>query len=112
MTMTTLIEASLAAVLLAGCTSPAKGLETSEQGLESSPGQVAVQQTVKPQFDITNYQVYVDVNDIQRDTKNLGGSYGKYYDKYIQYLAPNGKPVTLVAQDQVTDEQLLRATMY
>ncbi|MCT4620090.1 MAG: hypothetical protein N4A62_11950 [Marinisporobacter sp.] len=66
---------------------------------------------IKKQIEISNpnYKRYVSEKDISRDTSKLGGVYKKYYSKYIQYMAPNGKPITIVAQDQVTDEQVLKA---
>ncbi|SHK56436.1 hypothetical protein [Paramaledivibacter caminithermalis] len=65
----------------------------------------------KNQIEISNpnYKKYISAKDIIRDTSKLGGIYKKYYSKYIQYIAPNGKPITIVAQDKVTDEQVLKA---
>ncbi len=60
-------------------------------------------------FENPNYVAYVDVDDIIRDTTKLGGNYGEYYNKYIDYIAPNGKPIRIVAADKVTDEQMLKA---
>lgn len=56
-----------------------------------------------------NYKKYINEKNIIRDTSKLGGVYKKYYSKYIQYIAPNGEPITIVAQDKVTDEQILKA---
>lgn len=56
-----------------------------------------------------NYKRYISEKDIIRDTSKLGGIYEEYYSKYIQYIAPDGKPITLIAQNKVTDEQLLKA---
>lgn len=60
---------------------------------------------------ITNskYTEYVDVYDIVRSTNELEGAAKKYYSKYIDYIAPNGKPIRLLSMDKVTDEQLLYA---
>lgn len=55
------------------------------------------------------YMHYKDKFDIVRGTEKLGGLSEKYYSKYIDYTAPNGKPIRLLAQDQVTDSQLLYA---
>lgn len=60
-------------------------------------------------YENEHYTKYVSLEDIQRDTSSLGGVYKKYYSKYIQYFAPNNKPITIVAQDKVTDEQMLYA---
>lgn len=56
-----------------------------------------------------NYKSYIETKDIIRDTSKLGGVYKKYYSKYIEYKAPNGKSILIVAQDQVMDEQILKA---
>lgn len=63
------------------------------------------------QVEISNpsYVKYVDTSDIKTDLSTLGDVYKKNYAKYIQYIAPNGKPITIVAQDKVSDEQVLRA---
>ena len=60
---------------------------------------------------ITNdsYVEYIDIDDIERDVSILGNKYKAHFDKYIQYIAPNGKPITILAQDKVSDEQLLKA---
>ncbi|GAA0178984.1 hypothetical protein SH2C18_19440 [Clostridium sediminicola] len=56
-----------------------------------------------------NYSNYVDEYDIVRSTDALSGAAKKFYSKYIDYTAPNGKPIRLLAMDKVTDEQLLYA---
>ncbi|MEA1962154.1 MAG: hypothetical protein U9N81_12955 [Bacillota bacterium] len=60
---------------------------------------------------ITNpdYEDYADEYDIVRSTDELGGTAEKYYSKYINYTAPNGKPICLLAMNEVNDEQLLYA---
>lgn len=68
-----------------------------------------VKKVIKEEITNPNYKKYVSEKDITRDTSKLGGVYKKYYSKYIQYMAPNGKPITIVAQDKVTDEQVLKA---
>ncbi len=60
-------------------------------------------------FENKNYKDYVDLDDIVRDTSSLGGANSKYYDKYIDYIAPNGKPIRIMAAPKVSDEQLLKA---
>jgi len=57
----------------------------------------------------TNYTDYVDEYDIVRSTEGLKGAAKKYYSKYMDYAAPNGKPIRVLAMDKVTDEQLLYA---
>ena len=54
-----------------------------------------------------NYIVYKDEYDIVRNTSALSGAAAKFYDKYIEITAPSGKPIRILAQDRVTDEQLL-----
>ncbi len=54
-----------------------------------------------------SYVGFVDVQDIVRDTSALGGPGAKYYTKYLDYTAPNGKPIRILAQSEVTDEQML-----
>lgn len=56
-----------------------------------------------------NYEVYPDVNLINRDLGALKRVYRRNYHKYIDYKAPNGKPILLVANKAISDEQLLRA---
>ncbi|OJJ20016.1 hypothetical protein BKI52_16205 [marine bacterium AO1-C] len=34
--------------------------------------------------------------------------YRKYFDHYTKVLAPNGKPIKIFAQDQITNEQIIR----
>lgn len=42
---------------------------------------------------------------------SLGSLYTKAnnFDRYIKYTAPNGKPIHIVAQDKLSDEQILRS---
>ncbi|QZY56921.1 hypothetical protein [Crassaminicella profunda] len=68
-----------------------------------------VKEVIKEEVMNPNYKQYISEEDIIRDPSKLGKVYKKYYSKYIQYIAPNGKPITIVAQDKVTDEQLLKA---
>ncbi len=60
---------------------------------------------------VTNdhYVPYKDEYDIVKNTAQLGGAAAKYYSKYIDYIAPNGKPIRILAQNEVNDEQLLYA---
>ncbi|MCH4890850.1 hypothetical protein EZV73_24940 [Acidaminobacter sp. JC074] len=56
-----------------------------------------------------NYMTYVDEYDINKDTSSLGGAQSKFYSKFIEYTALNGKPIRIVAMDKVTDDQMLYA---
>lgn len=91
------------ALLCMGCSSNKKLDEdlTPREGVNTNKEYVKITNS--------NYTEYISPKDIIRDTNKLGGIYKKYYTKYIQYIAPNGKPVTIVAQDKVTDEQVLKA---
>ncbi len=60
-------------------------------------------------FENKNYKAYVDLDDIVRDTSSLSRANSKYYKKYIDYIAPNGKPIRIMAAEKVSDEQLLKA---
>lgn len=83
--------------------------------LLSSEEKVVIPELQKPnwraQMHITNenYVPYIDQYSIIRDTDTLGGASRKYYSKYIDYIAPNGKPIRILAQDKVTDSQVLYA---
>lgn len=89
------------------------GLTT--ETVSAQPAKVAVSDAEKPDLrtapQITNdhYTPYVDKHTIIGDTTPLGGAASKYYSKYIDYIAPNGKPIRLLAQDQITNSQLLYA---
>ncbi len=76
---------------------------------ENNNNTTKVEVKPKENFENKNYVRYVDESDIVRDTSKLGGNYKKYYNKYIHYIAPNGKPILIVAADKVTDEQMLKA---
>jgi len=67
--------------------------------------------TWRVEQNITNdaYLTYVDEYDINKDTTSLGGAQSKFYSKYIEYTAPNGKPIRIVAMNTVTDDQMLYA---
>ena len=67
-------------------------------------------ETIRLEEDINeNYTYYIEPIDIVRDTSALGGVYKKYYSKYLTYYAPNNQPIHIVAQDKVSDEQMLKA---
>lgn len=56
-----------------------------------------------------NYEIFPGPEQISHDVSALGGDEARYYKKFIDYIAPNGKPIRIVAQEDVTDEQLLGA---
>jgi len=104
-----------ASLLVGGCAST--GVTQGESAVENTTENATVninekttiQATSILEFENENYTQYVSLADIQRDTSPLGGVYKKYYTKYINYIAPNGKPITIVAQDKVSDAQVLKA---
>jgi hypothetical protein len=55
-----------------------------------------------------NYVHYKNTSNI-KETIGLGGKAEKYYTKYIEYVAPNQKTIKILAQDKISDEQLLYA---
>ncbi len=61
--------------------------------------------------DIKNpdYVTYPEPSLIQRDMDDLGWVLRLNYDKFIAYKTPNGGSIQLVATNDVSDEQLLRA---
>ncbi len=116
------VAAALAAMLVlagaAGCT--ANGTPTTEgspaaEGSSATASSSAATRQASSDTNPTgvvsngNYVHYVGVRDIVKDVSSLDGALKKYYVKYLDYVAPNGKPIRLVAADKVTDEQLLKA---
>ncbi len=84
---------------------PASKQNTEKVSLTTSK-QVA---TNTSSFANKNYVKYIDTTDIVRDNAKLSDVNKKYYKKYIDYFAPNGKPIRIAAADKVTDEQMLKA---
>ncbi len=70
---------------------------------------VPVEINGKVNIENANYINYVNEDNIIRDVTKLDKKYEKHFSKFIQYIAPNNKPITIIAQDQVSDEQLLKA---
>lgn len=56
-----------------------------------------------------HYENYIDKSYIKRDVLSLDVKYKEYYSKYLEYLAPNGKTILILAQNKINDEQLLKA---
>ncbi|MFT5835554.1 MAG: hypothetical protein ACI9RG_000447 [Sulfurimonas sp.] len=40
--------------------------------------------------------------------QSLKSDYGKYFDRYTKVVAPNQKPIHILAQETITDEQIIR----
>lgn len=55
------------------------------------------------------WENYPDPSWIKLDVRETGVRAAKHYAKYIAYKAPNGSPIYILAQDKITDEQLLKA---
>lgn len=89
----TMMVGVLIAGMLIGCTNGAVKNTTNE----------------RPQYENDKYVHYVSEKDIKTDVATLNRKYKGVFTKYIQYTAPNGKPITLLAQDKVEDEMLLNA---
>lgn len=62
-------------------------------------------------LNITNpeYITYISDNQIKTDIGSWDKNAAKYYSKYIEYIAPNKKPIRILAQDKVSNEQLMYA---
>ncbi|MCH4886547.1 hypothetical protein EZV73_03155 [Acidaminobacter sp. JC074] len=60
-------------------------------------------------YENENYVDYIDTSDIKTDVESINKKFKGIFSKYVQYKAPNGKTITIIAQDQVTDEQVLKA---
>ena len=56
-----------------------------------------------------NYVIYPGPELIQRDVAAFNPDVARFYDRLIAFETPDGSMVPLLAQDEVTDEQLLRA---
>jgi len=76
----------------------------------------------KDTISITNeeYIPYMDKYDVVKNNEifksrvtkkypNYGEMAVNYFSQHINYIAPNGKPITILAQDEVTDSQMLYA---
>ena len=55
------------------------------------------------------YQAYPGPELIDRDLSGLDRVYRRHYSKFISYPAPNDGQILLIATNDVTDEQLVRA---
>lgn len=60
-------------------------------------------------YDNPNYTAYPEPSLIQRDLGDFGRGVRRNYDKVISYKTPNGGTIPLLATNDVSDEQLLRA---
>lgn len=46
---------------------------------------------------------------IEQVPASMGSAYTGSFNRYTKVVAPNGKPISIVAQDRITDEQIVRA---
>ena len=54
-----------------------------------------------------NYGFYSEPSQIVDNVYGMGKTVEKYYSRYIDYIAPNGKPIRFIAHKNISDEQLL-----
>ncbi len=101
--MKKILSIVLVGLLLIGATS------CGSKNIENTSGDKKVEVKKEVVYDNKNYVDYVSEKNIVRDTSKLDKIYSKYYVKYLDYIAPNGKPIRIVAADKVTDEQMLKA---
>ncbi len=109
--MKKIVSFVLAAVLLlsvTACGSKESESKESDSKAETSEAAKSVDKK-EASYENKNYVNYVDTSDIVRDNSKLSDVNKKYYTKYIDYVAPNGKPIRIMAADKVTDEQMLKA---
>ncbi len=101
---------TLCSVLIFSIACEEKTNNQATQVEQTKQAEIAVGTTEQQQtYDNKNYVKYVDVSDIVKDNSTLDSDTKKYYSKYIDYTAPNGKPIRIVAMDKVSDEQMLKA---
>lgn len=110
--MKSIITLLISGLLMTGCS--ASSGQVSQINQTEDMGQTAVVESMNSVENIENienlnYVKYVSLSDIKKDVGNLDKKYVNVFDKYIQYIAPNKKAITILAQDKVTDEQVLKA---
>lgn len=104
--MITLLAISLMATFtLAGCQKKVENTLSIDKGKIEE----VKQEEKETIFENPNYEEYVDTKDIKYDVEKLHKKFVNVFAKYIEYTAPNGKVIPIVAQEKVTDEQLLKA---
>jgi len=104
--MKKIIVVVLLAGLLSACTAVPLSVGLSKKNVK----QAEVVDVEKTQtFENENYKLYVDTKNIKKDVESIDVKFKGHFDKYIQYVASNGRPITIVAQDKVSNEQLLKA---
>ena len=110
--MKKILSMALAMLMMTGCT-PAAAKTNDNQQVESNKtvvtSEVTTTDTVLSDVENSNYKIYVSESDIKKDVESLSKKYKGVFDRYIQYIAPNGKAINIVAQAKVSNEQLLKA---
>lgn len=104
--MKAIISMALAAMMMVGCT-PA--VVNTEDKTVVDNKEVIVEAALSEDITNSNYEVYVDLSNIKKDIESLSKKYKGVFDRYVQYMAPNGKAINIVAQANVSNEQLLKA---
>lgn len=102
-----LIVTILLGVILTGCGEPSIANSSSDSSTNSS--QDTVISISEVEYENDQYVNYIDTTDIKIDVESIDSKFKGNFSKYVQYMAPNGKPINIVTQDQVSDEQLLKA---
>lgn len=69
----------------------------------------ATEKEVKTIDSQTDQTVFNSELGIEAVPASLGNEYAKHFNRYTKVVAPNGKPIHLVAQNEISDEQLLRS---
>lgn len=99
----------LSTMTLVACSNSSESIESSKSGETStSDTNIVDNESSIKNYANKNYVEYANLTSI-KSTKGLGGDAEKYYTKYVEYLAANGKSIKILAQDKVNDEQLLYA---
>ncbi len=75
-------------------------------------GNKIIENIQKPQTTTSTVSKTVSsqLSDIEKKIPDsLDSVYRKNFDRYTKVVAPNGKPIHIVAQNNISDEQILRA---
>lgn len=105
-----LLLIALAMIFTTACQNSQKAVENTQVEEKTTENQIVSSNQESDYLEPENqaYVNYKGVKDI-KSTKGLGGEAEKYYKKYIEYIAPNNGSIKILAQDKISDEQLLYA---
>lgn len=110
--MKKIISMALALMLMTGCTSAVVKANDNQEvasNKEVARSEGKMENIISDDVKNSNYKTYVGMANIKKDVETLSKKYKGVFDRYIQYMAPNGKAINIVAQAKVSDEQLLKA---